>query len=110
MEDIEDLSNISMEILLHAGDCRNYLKDAMGALLSGQKDDIINELMVKAKNEIILAHKAQTNVIQQNVASDKQNYNFLFSHAQDTLMTIMSELNMTKNMISMYRKLEEKIK
>ena len=31
----------------------------------------------------------------------------IFTHAQDTLMTINSEVNLTQNMIRLYRKLEK---
>ena len=49
------------------------------------------------------AHNAQTEVIQGEARGEKTELCLLFIHAQDTLMTIMSELNMAGEMIQMYK-------
>ena len=44
-------------------------------------------------------------MIQGTIEDDELETTLLFSHAQDTLMTIYSELNMTNSILRLYRKL-----
>lgn len=46
----------------------------------------------------------QTEMIQSSINEDELQTTLLFTHAQDTLMTINSEVNLTQNMIRLYRK------
>ena len=65
--------------------------------------------MKKAKDEITQAHRIQTDMIQSTIEDDELQTTLLFTHAQDTLMTIYSELNISNHLIRLYYKLEEKI-
>jgi len=47
----------------------------------------------------VKAHNAQTEVIQNQVSGENTEYSLLFVHAQDTLMTITTELRMVQKMI-----------
>ena len=49
------------------------------------------------------AHNAQTSVIQSQVSGENVEYSLLFIHAQDTLMTITTELRMTKKMMPIFQ-------
>ena len=49
------------------------------------------ELLKKASAELVEAHKAQTSVLQNEAEGDSVPMTVLFSHAQDTLMTVESE-------------------
>lgn len=104
----ERVINLAMEIILHAGDARNHAIEAMSAHLNG---DMLKakELLHEAKNCVKKAHLVQTEVIQDEARGNKIDICLLFIHAQDTLMTIASEVNMMEQMILMYNKLEEKI-
>ena len=48
-------------------------------------------------------------MIQSTIEDDELQTTLLFTHAQDTLMTIYSELNISNHLIRLYYKLEEKI-
>ena len=48
-------------------------------------------------------------MIQSTIEDDELQTTLLFTHAQDTLMTIYSELNMATHMIKMCRMLEDKV-
>ncbi|WP_125705214.1 PTS lactose/cellobiose transporter subunit IIA [Lacticaseibacillus daqingensis] len=98
----EELVEISMQIILHAGNARTHCTDAVQCAYQGdgaQADALLQE----AKEEIVLAHNAQTSVIQQEAQGAKYDLPVLFIHAQDTLMTIMSELNMSRELIRLYK-------
>lgn len=107
MEDkmIEKLNSAAMQIILHAGDCRNLLNEAMEAMLQDALDEEVDELLKQAKKEITKAHVIQTDMIQGTINDEEAPSSLLFTHAQDTLMTINSEVNIVRMMIAMFRKL-----
>lgn len=104
----EKLIDTAMQIILNAGDARNYIKDALDATMSNQQKEANNHLE-KAKKCIEKAHQYQTETIQKEAKGEVCEYSMLFTHAQDTLMTIYSELHFSEKMIMMYRVLDEKI-
>lgn len=102
----ETLIDIAMEIILDAGDARTHATDAMRAELAGDRAKA-DDLMKQAKECIKKAHNAQTDVIQAEARGEHVQFSLLFMHAQDTVMTIISEVNMIGLMIEMYRKQED---
>ena len=104
----ENLIDIAMEIILDAGDARTYATDAMRAELAGDQARA-DTLMKQAKDSIKKAHNAQTDVIQAEARGEHMQFSLLFMHAQDTVMTIISEVNMIELMMEMYRKQEDKL-
>lgn len=104
----EKIVNVAMQIILNAGDARNNVMSAMSAEMDGDKKKA-DELLSIARECIKKAHLSQTEVIQEEARGNKMDICFLFIHAQDTLMTIASEVNMIEQMMRMYRKLEVKI-
>ena len=87
MEDkIEELQAVSMQIILHAGDARAKVADALASAKAG---DIAagRAQLEEARGMIAEAHRAQTGVIQSEADGDTYSYSVLFAHAQDTLMT-----------------------
>ena len=106
MDEQKELVQVAMQIILHAGDARNHATEALKA--AKQFDfDLAEEKMKLANECITLAHKAQTETIQETIqnemSGEKYEYSMLFAHAQDTLMTIMSEINMSTEMIDILK-------
>lgn len=83
-----EMINVGMQIILTAGDCRNYVKMAGDKILE-KNLKAAEELIQKAEENLIKAHRLQTQILQQNIAGE---VNILFAHAQDTLMCSQSEL------------------
>lgn len=106
---VEELNQAAMQIILHAGDCRKYLNDAINAVYEEEDKMVVKEKLKAAKLEITEAHRIQTAMIQNTIMNENQPASLLFTHAQDTLMTINSELLMVKHMLKLYEKLEGKI-
>ena len=88
---IEQLNSAAMQIILHAGDCRNLLNEAVNALLEDKSEEDIKATITAAKKEITKAHVIQTEMIQSSINEDELQTTLLFTHAQDTLMTVESE-------------------
>lgn len=104
---IEQLNSAAMQIILHAGDCRNLLNEAINDLLDDKSEEEVNDKITQAKKEITKAHVIQTDMIQSSINEEELQTTLLFTHAQDTLMTINSEVNLVQSMIRLYRKLEK---
>lgn len=93
-----DINAIAMGVILNAGDARMCIDEAMDALAS-MDFEVVDAKIAEADAKIMEAHKAQTETIQRQAAGEEVEYSLLFTHAQDTLMTISAELHMTKKML-----------
>lgn len=98
----------AMQIILHAGDARAKCKNALDAIAAA--DFVLAKKdMEEAQTEIRKAHKMQTDAIQAECSGEPSEYSVLFAHAQDTLMTINSEIIMAKQMIKIFQSYEKRI-
>ncbi|MFR6673762.1 MAG: PTS lactose/cellobiose transporter subunit IIA [Enterococcus avium] len=99
----------AMKIILYAGDARVCCNDALDAAISGKFDETEDQ-MAKAHIFIVKAHKIQTEIIQDEARGKAQKYSMLFTHAQDTLMTINSEIVLVKKIIKFTKKTEDRLR
>lgn len=100
------LNEAGLKIIMHAGDCRLLLNGAVNDILEDKGWEEIKEKLAEAKKEITKAHIIQTEMIQSTIMEEDVKTTLIFTHAQDTLMTINSEVLMVNSMIKLYRKLE----
>lgn len=96
-----ELVMAAMDILVHAGDARELAKKALEAVQAQDFEEAKHRLS-EAKKEITTAHQAQTEIIQNEARGKKYEYCMLFNHAQDTLMTINSEIILTQTLIDTF--------
>ncbi|EOS42435.1 PTS lactose/cellobiose transporter subunit IIA [Lachnospiraceae bacterium JLR.KK009] len=110
LEETEEspLVPVAMQIIMHAGDARLRITDA---LKSAKQFDFkrADEEMKEAKHEITLAHNCQTEIIQDEASGISYGFSLLFAHAQDTMMTINSEVRMAYEIIDVLKLINEKI-
>lgn len=104
MDEENKLINVAMEIIINAGNARTKASQALDSAMDGNFE-AAEQLMRGAKEDIKKAHNAQTDIIQDEASGKKHELLLLFIHAQDTVMTIISEYNMTEKMIKMYQKI-----
>lgn len=104
----EELIAASMQIILNAGDARDVLA---GALKDAKQFnfDAANEKLTEAKQLATKAHKSQTDIIQNEASGKKYPHSLLFTHAQDHLMTINSEVNFTSELIDVLKLVNQKL-
>lgn len=103
MEDImeNELIPVAMQIILHAGDARLAVSSALDFI----KEENFAEAkakMMEAKENIRLAHISQTEIIQNETRGKTYEPCLLFAHAQDTLMTINSEVLLSEKLIEIF--------
>lgn len=104
-KEISDNSDVkkTMEIILNAGDAREYITKAIDYVADYDYKAARQE-MEKANKKLVIAHRLQTNKIQKEAEGKPVEYSVLFTHAQDTLMTINSEYNITNHLIKLFEK------
>ncbi|TPG68105.1 PTS lactose/cellobiose transporter subunit IIA [Brevibacillus laterosporus] len=107
-QELEALYLISMQMILHAGDARN---DVMEALKCCEEEeyDRAEKILEKANKDIVASHKLQTETVQKEAQGEEAIFSLLFTHAQDTLMTIKSEYEIAKRLVRVFRRIDEKI-
>ena len=98
----------AMSIILNAGDARVECKQALDAIAIADFAKA-EEKLKEANKKITLAHKVQTDAIQEETRGKERAYSLLFAHAQDTLMTIYSEINLAKQMLKICKAYEARI-
>lgn len=105
----EQIMQNAMQIIMFAGDARVCCKDALEAV-AAQDYETAKAKLKDAQGKIAEAHHIQTDAIQGDVGGEERmEYSVLFAHAQDTLMTIYSEINMTKHIINISENLDKRI-
>ncbi|WP_223594104.1 PTS lactose/cellobiose transporter subunit IIA [Neobacillus bataviensis] len=105
----KDINEISMQIILHAGDARVIIKEALDCIATCDFEKAEQKL-TEAKKKITAAHSVQTATIQGEARGEKIEFSLLFAHAQDTLMTIMSEWNTAKQLVHVFGEFDKRLK
>lgn len=90
------------EIISHGGDARGYAYEALREAKEKNLDKA-KELLNKAQDELDLAHNTQTKLIQAELNGGNLKMSLLMVHAQDQLMTAISEKNLIEQMVDMLR-------
>ena len=106
MED--QLAQSSMEILLKAGDAREECFRALELVSEGNVESAKVRL-TEAKRMIVEAHRVHTACLQASMEKKADTYSMLFAHAQDTLMTINTEINLTTRFIEIFENYNKRL-
>ena len=107
-EDVDKVTQDAMQIILHAGDARVEVKRAYELVAAGDVAGA-REALAAADEKIVAAHHIQTEDIQAAIRGEKQDYSLLFAHAQDTLMTIYSEIIVAKQLVNVFDSYERRL-
>lgn len=101
-----DYKSIVIQIIVNSGESKNL---AMKALKLAKEGDYENAYICLEKSEeaSLLAHKAQTELIKEDVTGEGVELNLLIIHAQDHLMTSLLARELIEEMVSMQRQISE---
>lgn len=100
---------VAMQIILHAGDARKKAEEAVRHARSGDFDRA-RAALKEADGLILAAHHDQTGVIQEEARGTAYELILLFVHAQDTLMTARSELNISRELVDILETLDGRLR
>lgn len=105
--DTVDVETVAMQVILAAGNARS---EAYEALRFAKQGDFVaaEQRMANSQRELSAAHKIQTELIQAEAAGRPTPLGLLMVHAQDHLMTAMSEQLLIQEIIDLYRRLQER--
>lgn len=90
-------------IISLAGESKSLAYEAL-RLAKENKFEEADKKMEEADKILLQSHEYQTNLITKEANGEKFNINMLFIHAQDHLMTAMSEKNLIKELINILKK------
>jgi cellobiose PTS system EIIA component len=93
-----DLEQTAMLLIVHAGNARSLAYDGFELASAGDFAGAALKLR-EATAEIGLAHAEQTALIQAEAAGRGAPLTLLMVHAQDHLMTAMTEVNLIERLI-----------
>ncbi|MBT9432883.1 PTS lactose/cellobiose transporter subunit IIA [Candidatus Sodalis endolongispinus] len=108
MDQIEKINGVAMAIIMDAGDARALITDALLAIENNQFS-LAEEKIHQAQQKVKSAHGNQTDIVQREIHGELFPASLLFTHAQDTLMTINSELLMSRHLLKIFRALDKRI-
>ncbi|WP_295297055.1 PTS lactose/cellobiose transporter subunit IIA [uncultured Brachyspira sp.] len=89
-------------IISLAGESKSLAYEAL-RLAKENKFNEAEEKMKEADSLLLKSHEFQTNLITREADGEKIEITMLFVHAQDHLMTAMSEKNLIKEMIDILK-------
>lgn len=105
----DEIVECSMDMILNAGNARNECFQALEKMKNFSFCEAA-ELLEQAKQNILKSHQAHTGYMQRSIQQEQNEYCVLFAHAQDTLMTINTEINLTGYMMEIFMRYDERIK
>ncbi len=103
----DELNTLSMNILVHAGSARDFFVKALAEIEKKEFNEA-KETIQKAKEEVVIAHGLQTETLQKEASGEQVRYSTLFCHAQDTLMTVQSEILIGEHLVKLFESLSKK--
>lgn len=106
---MNELEMAIMNIIVNAGDCKNHCYLALNLVNEGKYEEADAEMKL-ADEAISKAHEGQTFFLQQEAAGEKVDFSVLFVHAQDHLMTAISEKSLINQIIELRKVVNTLIK
>ncbi|SMO86730.1 PTS lactose/cellobiose transporter subunit IIA [Melghirimyces algeriensis] len=103
--DMEQLEYGIFEIISYAGNARSLAYEALEAAENFTFDQA-EDLIQQAEEELSRAHRTQTEFIQAELNGTQLEKSLLLIHAQDHLMTALSEQKLIEHMIRVIKKLK----
>ncbi|KAF1304869.1 MULTISPECIES: PTS lactose/cellobiose transporter subunit IIA [Enterococcus] len=106
MEEQQNLEAI-MGLIMYGGNAKS---DAMEAIQAAKKGDfeLADQKIVDAEASLVEAHHSQTNMLTQEAQGNHITVTLLTVHSQDHLMTAIAFTDLAKEIIDLYRRLDEK--
>lgn len=103
-----ELEQIALEIISNAGIAKN---GAYEALRAARKKDFsgVKEKLAQADSALNTGHRVHLKLLSGQIKNSSFQAQLLITHAMDTLMTSMSEINLIKEIIEILEEKQEVI-
>ncbi|MEQ9764333.1 PTS cellobiose transporter subunit IIA [Streptococcus sp. ZJ151] len=103
----EELQMAAFGIILSSGNARTIVHEAFAAMREGDYDKA-EQLLEDANADMLEAHHAQTDLLQEYASGTEIKIEIIMVHAQDHLMTTMTLREVALEMLALYKKVEAK--
>jgi PTS system cellobiose-specific IIA component len=97
---MEELELAIMNIIINAGDCKNHAYMALNSVNEGNYEEAEKEMEL-ANDALAKAHEGQTMFLHKEANGEKVDISVLFVHAQDHLMTAITEKNLIEQIMEL---------
>ncbi|MCP3740040.1 PTS lactose/cellobiose transporter subunit IIA [Rossellomorea sp. BNER] len=104
MADVRNVELEIFEIISNGGNAKSTAYEALNEAHEGHFDEA-DKLIEAAHQELNKAHNTQTTLIQAEINGEKFEKSLLMIHAQDHLMSSISELSLIEQMIKMLKRI-----
>lgn len=101
---MEELETIIFDIIIHGGNARALAYEALEKAREADYEEV-ERLLEECRQEMTLAHNTQTKLVQDEVKGENVKISLLLIHAQDQLMTSMTEQTLIQQMIEMQKEI-----
>ncbi|WP_296971984.1 PTS lactose/cellobiose transporter subunit IIA [Tepidanaerobacter sp. EBM-38] len=98
-----DCEKIILSIIAHAGNARSLCFEALRLAKEGNLGEAHKKIN-ETKEELLNAHKIQSNMLHKEAAGEKHEISLLLIHAQDHLMAAMLAKDLIEEFIELYEK------
>lgn len=99
----ENIQVVAFEIILHSGSARSLIHESFADMREGNFE-AADAKLEEANEEILQAHHAQTQLLQDYASGQKIEMEIILVHAQDHLMTTMTLQEVAVEMEYLYKK------
>lgn len=99
----EKIQEIAFNIILHSGDSRTTIHESFQDMRESKYSEA-NDKLKKSNEDLIKAHKIQTELLQEYANGEDINMEIIMVHAQDHLMTTMTLREVALEMLALYEK------
>ena len=95
------------QLITHSGDAKSLLFEAIQLAKTGDAAGAADKIS-QAEEHLSMAHKEQTGLIQLEAQGKPAEVSLLLIHAQDHLMNAIMFKDLTKELVEVYARLDQK--
>ena len=98
-----------MSLIMHSGEAKSNASEAIQKAKKSLFEEA-HEKLKAADEALVLAHKSQTEMLTQEAQGEKIELSLLMVHAQDHLMTSLTFIDLAKEVVAVYERLNQMVK
>nr|WP_319487794.1 PTS lactose/cellobiose transporter subunit IIA [uncultured Caproiciproducens sp.] len=102
-----DMETITMQLIVSSGDAKSKAMEAISCAKSGDFAEAKKHLE-EAGDFLSAAHRFQTDIIQEEADGNIEKVSVLMAHAQDHLMNAITIIDMSREFVDLYEKINKK--
>jgi cellobiose PTS system EIIA component len=106
-ESMDSIELISFNIISRVGAAKSLVMEALYAAKAGEYEAAETKIN-EAKQLFIEGHKIHSSLIQKEASGEKVELSLIFMHAEDQMMSAETTSELVKEMIELYKRIDEK--